>query len=77
MVKKGDVVKALDFPGNDTCFMVGTVVAVVNDLVYCTLLKQVFDGEDLPVEDGKTFTTPQVGAYMMDAMYPNRLTVLA
>lgn len=77
MVKVGDVVRALDFPGNDTCFMQGEVVAVVDDLVYLTLQRVVFDGRDQVVEAGRTFTTPQLGAYMMDEMYPNRLEVVA
>jgi hypothetical protein len=75
-VKKGDIVKSFDFPGNLNCYMVGTVTEVEGDFITCVTIKQVFDGKALPNEKfNKEFRTVAQGAGMFDDKFQRVMVV--
>lgn len=79
MLKIGDVVKSYDFPGIDTCYMIGKVVGVhlTDGTFRAKFIKRVFDG----VEDRRFktdyFTAPLQGNHFMDNPATPRVQVLA
>ena len=64
----GTIIKAYDFPGNDTCYFVGSVVEIKNGMITARIIKQVFDGKDVSSKYNPedTFRTPIQGSSFMD-----------
>jgi hypothetical protein len=75
-VKVGDVIKSLDFVGNDTCYMIGKVIAILEDgdLLNCKGIARVWEGK---AEAGYGFSAYREGLHFMDNAFPGRITVLA
>lgn len=79
MLKIGDIVKSYDFPGIDSCYMIGKVVGVhtLDGTFRAKFIKRVFDG----VEDRRSkidyFTAPLPGNHFMDNPSTPRVQVLA
>lgn len=66
----GDFIKSYDFVNDYDCYLIGLVKEIKNGAAVCETLFQVFAGkrdDDFP----KEFTTPLLGNYIMDEMYPN------
>lgn len=78
-VKVGDVIKSLDFPGNDTCYMIGKVVAILQDgeLYNCKAIVKVWEGKAEIVSNVYDFTTQAEGVHFMDESFPGRVTLVA
>jgi hypothetical protein len=78
-VKVGDVIKSLDFPGNDTCYMIGKVVAILQDgdVFNCKAIAKVWEGKAEIVSNVHDFTAPREGLGFMDEAFPGRVTVIA
>jgi hypothetical protein len=78
-VKVGDVIKSLDFIGNDTCYMIGKVVEILQDedLYRCKAIVQVWEGKAEIVTDNRNFTVSREGYDFMDNQFPGRITVIA
>jgi hypothetical protein len=73
----GSVIQSFDFPGNLTCYMLGTVTELDGDMITCNTIKQVFDGKALPVEEfNKTFRTVKQGRAFMDDMFQFKRVVV-
>ena len=77
-VKVGDVIKSLDFPGNQDHYMIGEVLAVINDMIFCNTKRVVRDGrvsyEALCMN--RAFQAPVEGTHFMDKKFPGRITLV-
>lgn len=77
-VKVGDIIKSLDFPGNQDHYMVGEVAAVIDDMIFCNTLRVVRDGrtsyEALCMN--REFRAPVNGAHFMDKHFPGRISLV-
>ena len=77
-IQIGDVVKSMDFPGVDDCYMVGRVVSFsrMDGTFRAEFMSRVWQG----VVDRKFktdyFVAPVPGNFMFDEKYPNRITVV-
>lgn len=76
-IKVGDIIKSMDFPGVDNCYMVGKVVAVHSNLEFrAKFIKYVWMG----VEDKKFktdyFTAPLQGNHFLDRADAPRVVVI-
>ncbi len=78
-IKVGDVIKSLDFPGNDSCYMIGKVIAILQDgdLLNCKAIVKVWEGKAEVVTSANDFTTPREGLHFMDESFPGRVTIFA
>lgn len=78
-IKVGDVIKSLDFPGTEDCYMIGKVVAILDDgdLYNCKAIVRVWGGNAEIVSNIHDFSVPRIGLHIMDDQYSNRLTVIA
>lgn len=74
MIKVGDRIKALDFPGRDDCFMIGTVLSVKGTEIKCKTERTFFAG--IERENSFTFTTHAEGCHFLDKHYPGRITLI-
>jgi hypothetical protein len=70
----GDVIKAYDFPGNLECYMIGRVSNIDNDFIYCSMVKEVFDGQR-SVDPDKSFQCPRQGLAFGDDSF-QRVVIL-
>ena len=70
----GDIIKAYDFPGNETCYMIGRVVNVDTDMIYCATVKEVFDGQRAMAPDD-SFQCPRQGLAFGDDAF-QRVVIL-
>jgi hypothetical protein len=79
VVEVGDVIKSLDFPGSETCYMIGKVVAILQDgdLYNCKAIVKVWEGKAEIVTNVHDFTTPREGLNFMGERFPGRVTVVA
>lgn len=73
-MKYGSIVKAYDFPGSTDCYMIGKVVNTDNDFIYCTMIKEVFDGK-MTMDPNDSFRTPKQGLAFGDDKF-QRVVVL-
>jgi hypothetical protein len=72
----GKVIKSLDFPHTDTCYMIGVVIEETRTTVKCRTVLQMFRGKEDPItEFNKEFSTNKQGFGMFDAKY-QRVTVI-
>jgi hypothetical protein len=71
----GDIIKAYDFPGNTTCYMVGKVVNTDDDYIYCTTIKEVFGGQ-MAAQPNDSFRTPKQGLSFGDSEF-QRVVIVA
>jgi hypothetical protein len=78
-IKVGDVIKSLDFPGNESCYMIGKVVAIaeIGDLYNCKAIIRVWEDKARVVTSADDFTTQAQGLHWMDKQYPGRVTLIA
>jgi hypothetical protein len=78
-VRVGDVIKSLDFPGNDTCYMIGKVIAILHngDTYNCKAIAKVWEGKAEIVTNVHDFAVPREGLNFMDESRPGRITVIA
>jgi len=78
-VKVGDVIKSLDFAGNDTCYMIGKVIALLDDgdLINCAAIARVWEGKAEIVDRTADFSANREGLFFMDERFPGRITVIA
>lgn len=76
-VKMGDVVKSLDFPGTNDCYMIGKVVAIFDDMYNCKAIVQVWEGKAEIVSNVYDFAVPCEGHHFLDEKFPGRITVIA
>lgn len=78
-VKVGDVIKSLDFAGKESCYMIGKVIAILEDgeLLNCKAIARVWDGVAKIVDNTADFSTYIEGDHFMDARFPGRITVIA
>lgn len=78
-VKVGDVIKSLDFAGNETCYMIGKVIAILQDgdVYNCKAIAKVWEGKAEIVTNVHDFTSPREGLTFMDERFPGRITVIA
>ena len=78
-VQVGDVIKSLDFPGNDSCYMIGKVVAIFDNgqVLNCKAIVKVWEGKAEIVSNVYDFAVPIEGAHFMDEKFPGRITVIA
>jgi hypothetical protein len=74
-VKVGDIIKSLDFAGRDSCYMIGKVIALLDDGDYinCKGIARVWDGK---ASAGEDFGAPREGLHFLDKHYPGRITVI-
>ena len=76
VVKVGDIIKSLDFAGNDTCYKVGKVVHMAADgYMNVDGFMSVWEGKVEFVTE--KFGVPAKGDHFMDERFPGRVTVLA
>jgi hypothetical protein len=75
-VKVGDVIKSLDFAGREDCYMLGKVIALLDngDYINCKGIARVWGGKSEACED---FGAPREGLHFMDKHFPGRITVIA
>jgi hypothetical protein len=73
-MKYGTIIKAYDFPGNTNCYMIGKVVNTDHDFIYCTMIKEVFDGQ-MAIDPDDSFRTPKQGLSFGDDSF-QRVVVL-
>ncbi len=64
-MQTGNIIKAFDFHGNTSHYMVGRVISVQDDMITAETIKRVVDGEEAK-RFSPTFTTPLNGAHFMD-----------
>ena len=76
-VKVGDVIKSLDFPGNNECYRIGKVVAIDGEIYTCAGIEIMWEGRSKPsTQVEELFSTPMEGAHMFDSYFPGRITVI-
>lgn len=77
MVAVGNIVKCLDFPERDDCFLIGKVIAVEDDFFRVEVALDVKAGDFNHVRVGGIYKVPNIGkALIDDAEYPGRVVVL-
>lgn len=78
-MKVGDIVKCLDFPGNELHYMVGEAYMITADMIYCNTLKVVRDSvqsyEALVMH--REFRAPKQGEHFLDEKFPGRVSVIS
>lgn len=79
VVKVGDVIKSLDFPGNNTCYMIGKVIALAygGEVLRCKAISKVWEGKAEIVSNVYDFEVPAEGMNFMDDRFPGRITIIA
>ena len=70
----GDIIKAYDFPGNEVCYMIGRVVNIDTDMIYCAMVKEVFDGQRA-MDPDDSFQCPRQGLALGDETF-QRVVIL-
>lgn len=76
-VKVGDIVKSMDFPGSENCYMVGKVVAVQNDGAFrAKFIKYVWLGQEDKKFKTDYFTAPLQGNHFLDRADMPRVVVI-
>lgn len=70
----GDIVKCMDFEGNDTCYKIGRVKSISDILMCVTTIKDVWDGEEWSGPKCEEFTTPLPGEKWFE--WESRIQVL-
>ena len=74
-VNVGDIVKSFDFNGNSSCYIIGEVTNINNELLEIRAIKRVF--EDMPAKAAsETYTVPMQGSAFMDNDAFQRVVVL-
>ena len=78
-MKRGDLIKSYDFPGIDSCYMIGRVVSIsaMDQTVRCEFMSRVFDNKIDNKSKPDFFVAPLNGASFMDRPEFPRLVVLA
>jgi hypothetical protein len=78
-IQVGDVIKSLDFPGTDTCYMIGKVVAIFDNgqVLNCKAIVKVWEGKAEIVTNAHDFAVPIEGLQFMDERFPGRITLVA
>lgn len=72
----GSIVKSFDFPHTTSCYMIGRVTDISDDMITCETIKIVHQDQEKPVLDHLVFfRTPVQGAGMFDAKF-ERVVVL-
>ena len=70
----GDVIRALDFPGNFECYMIGLVVDADEENIRCRGISRVWEGHSERMD--REFTTVQPGVHFMDTRCPGRIEIV-
>jgi hypothetical protein len=72
-LKIGDVVKSLDFVGNNNCYYVGKVLSVDENSGTFTaeVWDRIWQGESIDRVFAKTFTAPLPGKHLLDDLEEN------
>jgi len=74
-VNVGDIVKSFDFNGDSSCYIIGEIVNIDNDLLEIRAIKRVFS--DMPAKAAsETYMVPMQGTMMMDNDAFQRVVVL-
>ena len=74
-IRVGDIIKSLDFPGNESCYMIGKVIAVLDDgYINCQGIAKVWQGT---AEAGRDFGVMPEGSHFLDEAFPGRITVIS
>ena len=74
-VKVGDVIRSLDFPGDETCYMIGQVFEINSGFgIRCKTFARIFQSKAIGFPP--TFSTPEIGDHFLDNSHPGRITVL-
>ena len=78
-VKVGSIIRSLDFAGNDTCYMIGKVVSILEggDLYNCKAILKVWEDKVDTTTRSRDFSVPREGLIFADDVFPGRVTVLA
>ena len=74
VAKVGDIIRAQDFPGDPTCYMIGQVIEVQGEVIKCKGIAKVWRSESKGYDN--EFTTVQEGYHMLDSRFPGRIAVL-
>jgi hypothetical protein len=75
MIKVGDMVKCLDFPGNPNHYMCGEVLMInEDDCMMIVLTSSCFVEDKFVNKMPATFTTALPGHNMFDTAFPGRVT---
>lgn len=76
-VQVGDIVKSYDFPGIDSCYMIGQVVSVSREFgdFRAKFIKRVWQGATDKKSGPDYFTAPLQGNYFSDTTF-QRIVVL-
>lgn len=76
-MKVGNIVKSLDFPGIDNCYMVGKVTAILNDGSFrAEFIKRVWEGKTDTKFKTDYFVAPLQGNHFLDNEKFPRIVVL-
>ena len=77
-VKVGSIIRSLDFAGNDSCYMIGKVVAILEDgeLYNCKAILKVWGDKVESTTHPLDFSVPREGLIFSDDRFPGRITVL-
>ena len=76
-MKIGDIVKSLDFPGSDNCYMIGKVTGIHFDGTFrAKFIKRVWLGNEDRKFATDYFTAPTQGNHFLDNDTDPRVIVL-
>jgi len=76
-VKVGDIVKSMDFPGSDNCYMVGKVVGIHSNTEFrAQFIKRVWLGSEDRKFKTDYFTAPLQGNHFLDREDSPRVVVI-
>lgn len=78
-IEVGSIIRSLDFAGNDSCYMIGKVVAILEggDLYNCKAILKVWENKVDSTTRPRDFSVPREGLIFADDMFPGRVTVIA
>lgn len=75
-IQKGDVVKSLDFPGHDDCFIIGEVLEVYEEYFTMKCSLRIVKGIIRDGSIGGIYEVPKIGKALFDDSEGDRLVVL-
>lgn len=74
----GPVLKCLDFPGRDDCYIIGELLAYRDNDYYEVLCSvDVVEGVERDARVGVVFNVPVNGKAMFDDVFPGRVKFIA
>lgn len=75
-IKRDSVIKSMDFPGRDDCYLIGIVDKIEGGMIEGVIVKRVLEGKIHSIMHGDGFMCPELGCGYVVGNRKDRIVVL-